>query len=99
MPISQEEVEEGRFDLAFPIVPILTDSPDLGFNAQEVQQLLMEIYGRYALLVDVERALEILVRAIGSGRGKSTTGDGMLRFNVDWDFERSDKNAAIQAPV
>ena len=62
MPISREELEEGRFDLTFQIVQILTGSPDLGFNAEEVRQLLMEIDGRDALVVEVEMALEILVQ-------------------------------------
>ena len=62
MPISREELEEGRFDLTFPIVRILTGSPDLGFSAEEVRQLLMEIDERDAPIVEVERALEILVQ-------------------------------------
>ena len=62
MPISLEELEEGRFGLTFPIVRILTGSPDLGFSAQEVQQLLMEIDGREATLVEVEGALQVLVQ-------------------------------------
>jgi len=62
VPISREELEEGRIDLTFPIVQILTDNPDLGFNAQEVRQLLMEKHARDAPLVEVERALEILVQ-------------------------------------
>jgi hypothetical protein len=61
VPISREELEEGRIDLTFPIVRILTGSRDLGFSAQEIQQLLMEIDGRDATLADVERALEVLV--------------------------------------
>ena len=62
MPVSREELEEGRFDLAFPIVRILNDSSDLGFSAQEIQQLLVEVYGRDAPLADVELALENLVQ-------------------------------------
>ena len=62
MPISREELEEGRFDLTFPIVQILEDRPDLGFDAEEVRQLLMEIDGRDEPLVEVERALEFLVQ-------------------------------------
>ena len=62
MPVSREELEEGRIDLTFPIVQILAGNPDLGFNAQEIRQLLMEIHGRDASLVEVERALEILVQ-------------------------------------
>ena len=62
MPISLEELEDGRFGLTFPIVRILTGSPDLGFSAQEVQQLLMEIDGREATLVEVEGALRVLVQ-------------------------------------
>ncbi len=61
MPISREELEEGRIDLTFPIVRILTGDPDLGFNSQELQQLLADIDGRDAPIAEVERALEILV--------------------------------------
>ena len=62
MPVSKEELEEGRFDLAFPIMRILTDSPDLGFSPQEIQRLLVEVYGREALLDEVKLALENLVQ-------------------------------------
>ena len=62
MPISREELEEGRIDLTIPIVRILASRPDLGFNAQEIQQPLVETDGRNAPLVEVERALGILVQ-------------------------------------
>ena len=62
MPISREELEEGRIDLTFPIVRILTDNPNLGLSAEEVLQLLNEIDGRDPPIVEVERALEILIR-------------------------------------
>ena len=62
MPISREELEEGRIDLSIPIVGILTCRPDLGFSAHEIQQLLLETDGRNAPIAEVERALEILVQ-------------------------------------
>ena len=62
MPISREELEDGRIALTFPILRILTESPDLGFSAQEVQQLLKEKDGRDATLVGVELALQALVQ-------------------------------------
>ena len=62
MPISRQELEEGRIDLTIPIVRILTGRPDLGFNAQEIQQLLVETDARNVPLVEVERALGILVQ-------------------------------------
>lgn len=62
MPISREELEAGRFDLTLPILRILTGGPHLGFNAQEVQQLLMETDGRGATVTEVERALQVLVQ-------------------------------------
>ena len=62
MPISREELEGGRIDLTFPVVRILAATPDLGFSAEEVQQLLMEKDKREAPLVEVERALEIPVQ-------------------------------------
>lgn len=62
MPISREELEDGRIALTFPILRILTESPDLGFSAQEVQQLLKEKDGRDATLVEVELALQALVQ-------------------------------------
>ena len=62
MPISREEMEEGRIALTFPILRILTERPDLGFSAQDVQQLLMEKDGRDAALPEVDRALQVLVQ-------------------------------------
>jgi hypothetical protein len=62
VPISREELEDGRIALTFPILRILTESPDLGFSAQEVQQLLKEKDGRDATLVEVELALQALVQ-------------------------------------
>ena len=62
MPISREELEEGRIDLTVPIVGILTSRPDLGFSAHEIQQLLLETDGRNAPIAEVERALEILLQ-------------------------------------
>ncbi len=60
MPISREELEEGRIDLTIPIVGILTSRPDLGFSAHEIQQLLLETDGRNAPIAEVVWALEIL---------------------------------------
>ena len=62
MPISREELEEGRIALTIPIVRILTRRADLGFSAPEIQRLLVETDGRNAPLVEVERALGILVQ-------------------------------------
>ena len=62
MPISREELEEGRIDLTVPIVGILASRPDLGFSAYEIQQLLAETDGRNAPLVEVEEALQVLVQ-------------------------------------
>ena len=62
MPISREELEEGRIDLTVPIVGILTSRPDLGLSAHEIQQLLLETDRRNAPIAEVERALEILVQ-------------------------------------
>ena len=62
MPVSREELEEGRIDLTFPIVRILVDNPNLGLSAEEIQLLLLETDGRDAQLADVEWALELLVQ-------------------------------------
>ncbi len=61
MPISREELEQGRIDITFPIRRVLASRPDLGFSAAETQHLLVEIEGRHAEVVEVERALESLV--------------------------------------
>lgn len=62
MPISRQELEEGEFDLTFPIVRILADRPEFGFSAIEIRQLLREIDGRDVIVAEVERALQILVQ-------------------------------------
>lgn len=62
MPISRQELEEGEFDLTFPIVRLLADRPELGFSATEIRQLLREIDGRDVIVAEVERALQILVQ-------------------------------------
>ena len=61
MPISREELEQGRIDLTLPIMKILAGRPDLGFSPDEVQQLLVETEGRDAALAEVEKSLETLV--------------------------------------
>jgi hypothetical protein len=61
MPISREEFEQGRIDLALPIARLLAGFPDLAFTAEEVQQMVVEIEGRNSTLVEVEQALGSLV--------------------------------------
>ena len=61
MPISREELEQGRIDLTFPITRILASMPDLGFSPDEVHQLLLETEGRRAGIAEVEEALEALL--------------------------------------
>ena len=62
MPISREELEQGQFDLTFPIVRILKDRPELGFSEIEIRQMLMDVDGRDVIVAEVERALQILVQ-------------------------------------
>ena len=62
MPISRQELEEGEFDLTFPIDRILADRPELGFSATEIRQLLRDIDGRDVIVAEVEVALQILVQ-------------------------------------
>ncbi len=57
----REELELGRIDLTVPIIRILAGRPDLGFSPDEIQQLLVEIEGRKAILAEVEEALHTLV--------------------------------------
>ena len=61
MPISREELEQGHFDVSLPIARLLADRPALGFGADEIQQLLMDLEGRNTALDEVEKALEALV--------------------------------------
>lgn len=70
MPISREELEQGRIDVSLPIARLLADRSDLGFGADEVQQLLMDLEGRNIGLDEVEQALEALV-----GRGRVQMGE------------------------
>ena len=62
MPITRQELEEGEFDLTFPIVRILADRPEFGFSATEIRQLLREVDSRDVIVAEVERALQILVQ-------------------------------------
>ena len=61
MPISRDEFEQGRIDLALPIADLLSRRPDLAFTAEEVQQMLRETSARVATLKEVTEALESLV--------------------------------------
>ena len=61
MPISRDELEQGHIDLTYPVRRVLASRPDLGLSAAETQQLLVEIEGRHAEVVEVEQALESLV--------------------------------------
>ncbi len=61
MPLSQEEFELGRSDLAVPLANLLRGFPDQAFAPEEVRQLLMDTEGREAAIEDIVQALEALV--------------------------------------
>ncbi len=61
MPISREELEQGRIDVSLAIARLLSDRPDLGFDAEEIQHLLLDLEGRNTALDEVEQALDALV--------------------------------------
>lgn len=61
MPITREEFEHGRIDLALPVARLLDAQPTLAFTAQEVLGLLVEALARNAKLEEVEQAPESLV--------------------------------------
>ena len=63
MSISREEFEAGRIDLSLPIRSILENNAHIAFNAERVQQLLVQMQGRSASVDDVVRALDGLVVA------------------------------------
>jgi hypothetical protein len=61
LPISREEFEAGRIDLALPVASLLGSAPELAFTAVEIQRMLMETAARDATLGDILDALETLV--------------------------------------
>ena len=61
MPISREEFEAGRIDLAFPVRRVLEDNPGAARTAEEVRDLLAQIQARNASVEDVAVALRRLV--------------------------------------
>jgi hypothetical protein len=79
LPISQEEFEQGRIDLALPIAKILSDYPELAFTAVEVQQMVIERAARTASLNEVEQALEAMV---SQGRLQKREIGGQHWYNV-----------------
>ena len=46
MPLSREEFQLGRIDLAIPVRQILESRPDLSFNAAEIREMLAQTLAR-----------------------------------------------------
>ena len=61
MPISREEFDQRRIDVAFPIVKLLAGFLDRALTAVELRQLLIEVEAQVATLEDIEQALATLV--------------------------------------
>ena len=61
MPISREEFDQRRIDVAFPIVNLLSGFPDRAFTAEELMQLLVDLEARSATLQEIEQSLVNLV--------------------------------------
>ena len=57
MPISREEFEASKLDLAIPIRQILQANPDFAFSAEEVVERLTEVVGRNATGAEVAQKL------------------------------------------
>jgi hypothetical protein len=62
MPITRQEFDEGRIDLAVPIVDILEGRPFQAFTAQELLDTLIKDEGQRATILETIGALESLVR-------------------------------------
>ncbi len=63
MPISREEFEFRRLNLLLPIRQILEANEHLAFNATEIQQRLVNTFGRRSTTSEVAQALNSLVSA------------------------------------
>ena len=63
MPISREEFDAERVDISIPIVQLLEANADLAYTTLEVQQRLLERFGRVASPGEVGAALINLFEA------------------------------------
>ena len=79
MPLSQEEFDLGRSDLAVPITDFLREFPSQAFIAEEIRQSLIQSQGRDAAIIDIEEALGALVR---QGRVRTKEIDGLRWYNM-----------------
>jgi hypothetical protein len=61
VPLSREEFDQRRIDVAFPIANLLAGFPDRALTAGELRQLLIEVEARVVTLEDIEQALATLV--------------------------------------
>ena len=61
MPISREEFEQGRTNLAFPIGHLLANKSDNAFTANEILEMLIRATERQAKLEEVKTALDLLI--------------------------------------
>ena len=60
MPISRDEFDQGRIDLALPIAHLLAASPHLAFTVEEVSLLLLDAAAREVAPDEVREVLEAL---------------------------------------
>lgn len=60
MPISRNEFDQGRIDLALPITHLLATSAHLAFTVEEVMLLLLDTAAREAGPDEVKEVLESL---------------------------------------
>ncbi len=60
MPISRDEFDQGRIDLALPITHLLATSPHLAFTVEEVRLLLLDTVAREVAPDEVQEVLESL---------------------------------------
>ena len=61
VPISRDDFEAGRVDIAGPIAEILSANPEIAYTGHEVRDRLQSLFGRSASLGEVAVALNRLV--------------------------------------
>ena len=100
MPISREEFDQGRIDLAVPIMDLMAGRPAEAFTAPEVLDFLRDVAGRRATLGEIAFALEFLVTRRWA-LGKVVGGDRRYTIGEEGQFSSPGHrvNATNQAPV